>query len=278
MISSYYFWKWADNDLPGKPNQVFSALLRGELHPALQTFDAQPLESRLESFAAKRRNRGEEWNWQVHPSDNPTRTRFVFLAGPDLNDSKSLATSFWRALNGLKISGYDEQCGHVIHSLEPKLNCLLYGQDHQERHYDITSEEVPSLLRRIDRKADNPYAVLTDRRDYFVQCYSHERRFCVEWRENYDSNNFDDFAHWRASALERLKADREMAPRRHGHSDHDTLTFADTARIFQAFTQGDAKPSRYRWRSIKSQLARETTWRKKRKQAKQPRRKAASHD
>ena len=40
MISSYYLWKWADNDLPGKPNEVFSALIKGALHPALQTFNA----------------------------------------------------------------------------------------------------------------------------------------------------------------------------------------------------------------------------------------------
>jgi len=29
--ASYYFWKWADNDLPGRPLEVHAALLRGEL-------------------------------------------------------------------------------------------------------------------------------------------------------------------------------------------------------------------------------------------------------
>ncbi len=43
MIAEYYFWKWADNDLPGKPAEVYASLLRGEMHPALQTFDARPL-------------------------------------------------------------------------------------------------------------------------------------------------------------------------------------------------------------------------------------------
>jgi hypothetical protein len=43
MTGCYYFWKWADNDLPGRPVEVHAALLRGERHGALQCFDARPL-------------------------------------------------------------------------------------------------------------------------------------------------------------------------------------------------------------------------------------------
>ncbi len=261
--ASYYLWKWADNDLPGKPNDVFATLMRGELHPALQKFDAQPLLARLDELAATRRGLGEEWDWQVHPADDPTDARFVFLTGPHLNGSKDLAASFADAMNGLEISGYDERYGHVIHLLRAKLNCFLYGQNHQERHYDLTAEEVPVLLRRIDREAPDPFAVLEDRRHYFVQCYAHERHYCVEWREHYDTNNWDDFAHWRAYALKRLKARRKMPPPRRGRPDHDTLTFADTVRIFQAFVQGDPKPPRFRWRDIKPLLEQEEARRKK---------------
>ena len=268
MISSYYLWKWADNDLPGKPNQVFSTLLQGELHPALQTFNARPLLCRLETFAESRRELGEEWNWEVHPSDNPSDARFVFLTGPHLNDSKDRAASFSDAMVRLEISGYDEQYGHVIHLLQPKLNCFLYGQDYRERHYDITADEVPELLRRIDREDRDPFGVLEDRRHYFVQCCAHERRFCVEWRENYDTNNWDDFAHWRASIPKQPRAIREQLPTRHRHRDYDTLTFADTVRVFQAFVQGDPKPSRYRWRDIKPLLEREEARRKKRRSGK----------
>lgn len=263
MISSYYLWKWADNYLPGKPNEVFATLLRGELHPALQTFNARPLMRRLEAFAKSRRELDEEWNWQVQPSDNPAEARFVFLTGPNLNDSKDRGTNFEKAIKGLWISGYDEQCGHVIHSLKPKLNCFVYGQDHRERHYDITAEEVPVLLRRIDRKASNPYAILEDRRHYFVQCLARNRRFCAEWRENYDPNNWDNFKHWRAYDMERCRARRKMPLPRRGQPDHYTVTFADTVRIFQAFIQGDPKPPRYYWHDIRTRLEREEARRKK---------------
>ncbi|MCX6907953.1 MAG: hypothetical protein NTY01_07920, partial [Verrucomicrobia bacterium] len=75
--ASYYFWKWADNDLAGKPTEVFAALMRGELHPALQRFDARPLLRRLEKLAAADRKRGEEWEWQLHPQSSPENVRFV---------------------------------------------------------------------------------------------------------------------------------------------------------------------------------------------------------
>jgi hypothetical protein len=166
-------------------------------------------------------------------------------------------------MNGLGISGYDEQYGHVIHVLEPKLNCFLFGQDHRERHYDVSAEELPPLLRRVDGAMRHPFAVLENRRHYFVQCYAHKRRFCVEWRENYDTNNWDNFAHWRASIPKQPVAIRQHLPARHGHSGHDTLAFADTVRIFQAFLQSDPKPSRYRWRDIRPLLKRETARRKK---------------
>ena len=269
MISSYYLWKWADNDLPGKPNEVFSTLIKGELPPALQTFDAQPLLRRLESFAAARRELSEEWNWQVHPNRKPMAARFVFLTGPHLNDSKERKTSFEKAMQGLVISGYDEECGHIIHALKPKLNCLQYGQDHSERHYDITPDEVPSLLRRIDHTATDPYAILEDRRDYFVQCYAHKRRFCVEWRENYDPyNNWDNFSHWRAYNLKWVRARRHAAPVHRKRSDHDTLTFAETVNIFQAFLRDEPKPPRYHWRDFKPSLEREERRKKARSGAK----------
>ena len=263
MISSYYLWKWADNNLSGKPNEVFSKLIKGEMHPALQTFHGQPLLDRLESFADSRRKLGEEWNWQIHPDDNPMATRFVFLTGPHLNDSEDRARSFSDAMNGLDISGYDEQYGHIIHLLKPKLNVLLYGQDYRERHYDITVEEIPPLLRRVDRHARHPFAIVEDRRHYFVQCLAHERRFCVEWRENYDTNNWDNFKQWRASTTARVTAQRKLAPPQCGHRAHSTLTFAETVQIFQTFLRGESKPARYRWRDIRSLLERETARRKK---------------
>lgn len=245
MMASYYLWKWADNDLPGKPDQVFADLMRGKLHLALQTFDARRLLRRLEIFADKRRALGEEWNWQILPDRAPMTALFVFLSGPLLNGTEDRVRSFAKAMNGLDISGYDEQYGHVIPSLPPKTNCLLFGQDSRERYYELTAEELPTLLSHIDGSMRNPFAVLEDRRHYFVQCLAKKRRFYVEWRENYDTNNWDDFAHWRAWLP------KQACVR---WNDRDLLTFADTVKIFQTFLQGEPKPSRYFWHDIRPEL------------------------
>ena len=85
---SYYFWKWADNDLPGKPPDVWAALLRGELHPALQLFDARPLLNALEEAAAEARAVDEEWEWQVHPPASQEKVWFAFVTCPRVNISK----------------------------------------------------------------------------------------------------------------------------------------------------------------------------------------------
>ncbi|MDD5679608.1 MAG: hypothetical protein PHW60_16685 [Kiritimatiellae bacterium] len=254
MISSYYLWKWADNDLPGKPDQVFSALVRGKLHPALQAFDARRLLRCLETFADSRRALGEDWNWQVHPGRNPMATLFVFLSGPHLNDYEARVRSFAKAMNGLEISGYDEESGHIIPTLQPKTNCLLFGQDSRERYYELTADEVPPLLRHIDGAMRDPFAVLEDRRHYFVQCLAKKRRFFVEWRENYDTNNWNDFAHWRA-----------WLPKQ---AHRDLLTFAETVRIFQTFLRGEPKPSRYYWHDIRPELEKEDARRNKRRTTK----------
>src|SRR5580704_10772982 len=87
MQRSYYFWKWADNALPGKPPDVWAALLRGELHPALEVFDSLPLLKALQDSASQARVMGEEWEWEVNPPVAPEKARFVFVTCPYINAS-----------------------------------------------------------------------------------------------------------------------------------------------------------------------------------------------
>jgi len=256
MNASYYLWKWADNDLPGKPDEVFASLLRGSLHPALQSFDAQRLLDRLAAFAGERCRRGEEWTWQVYPTGDTRSAHFVFLTGSHFLDSKQSDGSLEKTLDGLGMSGYDEQDGHVIHFLRPKLNCLIYGQDRRVRYYDVTEAEIPMLLRQIDRRDANPYAILEDRRCYFVQCCAHERCFCVEWRENDDPLNRDGFGHWRASLPARTTPVIDTTGSDWISDRENTVRFADMVRIFQAFVRGEPKPAGYRWKDIRPSLER----------------------
>lgn len=271
--ASYYLWKWADNDLPGKPTEVFAALMRGELHPALQTFDARPVVGRLEKLAAAGRKRGEEWDWQVHPPESKESAKFVFLTCPQVPRRGQIRQAFIKHLFPLDVSGYDEQTGQLIEFLLPKLNCVIFGQWPDEELYDVTVDELPVLLRRIRPQEEDPYAILVNRRNHFVQCCAHDRRFCVEWRENHDFADLYKFDHWRAGypprsariaegrrittpdgeGEMRLK-DSELRPCNVKQHRQELLLFADTLRIFEAFLRGEPRPRQYHWRNISEEL------------------------
>jgi hypothetical protein len=255
MTGSYYFWKWADNDLPGRPVDVHAALLRGELHPALQTFDARPLLKKLNSAATRGRKRDEEWDWEVTPHDEPGQARFVFATCPLSKKTKAWAARCQREFFPLGLSGSDEQNGQIIPGLLPKLNVFIAGQLSDEPSYDIAVDDLPGLLRSIDPQKADPFAALEDRRSRFVQCYAHGPRFCVEWRENYDPGIWEKFDQWRAQDRGRLATldvpyDKDIAESK----DPDLLSYADTLRIFEAFLLGEPRPEQYHWMNINSWL------------------------
>src|ERR1700691_2948914 len=127
-VGSYYFWKWADNDLPGRPAEVHADLLRGEMHPALQTFDARPLLKKLKSAATRGRACDEEWDWEVTPCDAPEQARFVFVTCPLLNGSEARVRWFSDEFAPLGLSGFDDGGGRLIPCLPPKLNSFILGQ------------------------------------------------------------------------------------------------------------------------------------------------------
>jgi len=249
--ASYYFWKWADNDLPGRPVEVHAALLRGELHPALQPFDARPLLARLQEAAAEGRLLGEEWDWQAHPQASPENARFVFVTCPLINASKERVVRFWDRFLPLGLSGYDEQSGHLIPCLRPKLNCFITGQYPHEAAYDIAEDDLPFLLRRIRAGCPEPWGELLNPQNSVV-AIAEGRRYRVEWREVPEESTPERFTQWRARDQKRLQAlggkdDTQPLP---VDIDPDFITYADTLRIFQVFLRGESRPAQYLWRTI----------------------------
>jgi hypothetical protein len=256
MLRSYYFWKWADNDLPGKPPEVWAALLRGELHPALQLFDARPLLQALEDATTEARTAGEEWEWEVHPPASPAKARFVFVTCPQLNASKERVTKFIGRFAPLGVSGCDDEGGKLLPGLNPKLNYFVTGQlSDCDIIYDITGDELPFLLRRIRPGRPDPWGELWTGHAAVV-AVKESRRFRVEWREWPDEKVRSQFVQWRARDAKRLAAlggkdDIQKLPR---ETDPDFLTYADTLNIFQAFLRGESRPAQYHWRYINAKL------------------------
>ena len=148
----------------------------------------------------------------------------------------------------------------------PKLNEFQCGQWPGEMLYDIREDELPTFLKRIRPTQSNPYAVLSNRRGHFVQCYAHRRVFCVEWRRN-NPVDHRDFDHWRAQYPQVEPVEYRINPK-NGVSLHpkcELIRYADTLRIFKSFLRGEPLPDRYVWRDIKPLLSKKATSRQKSK-------------
>jgi len=269
-MSSYYLWKWADNNLPGPPDEVFSELLHGRMHPAIQAFDPASVIRRLEQVSAQGRLAGEEWDWQIQPSSSGRQVSFIFLTCPTVERYGRMRRRFCDSLLDLDISGYDEQRGQLMYCFCPKKNAWECGET-GEVFYDITEDDLPVLFRRIPTDGCDASAILEDRRNHFVQCEPLNRRFTVEWRENYDLADFSRFGQWRAGYYESTpRRPRLFVPSRFGHEvinrdcelvylkasekKHELIRYQDALRIFRAFLRGGPRPPQYRWQDIKDEL------------------------
>jgi len=269
MTSSYYLWKWAKNVLPGKPNEVYSDLLHGRMHPAIQAFDPAPVIRQLEQISAQGRSTGEEWDWQIHQEPAGKQAAFIFLTCPAVERYGQMRRRFCDWLLHLDITGYDEQRGQLMYCFCPKMSCWECG-DSDEIFYDIAEDDLPTLLRSIPRDASVSSAILENRQNHFVQCASFGRRFTVEWRENYDLADFSKFGQWRAGYFESTPGRQrlfvpacwesnrvkncELVPIQAGKRKHELILYRDTLRIFRAFLRGEPRPPEYRWQDIKDEL------------------------
>jgi hypothetical protein len=264
--ASYYLWKWADNNLPGKPNEVFAELLHGRMHPALQPFDAQRMLQDLQATAATRHALGEEWKWQVATANSVEHAHFLFLQCPMIPWYGSFREQFTKLVLPWGLSGYDEQRGNLIHCLLPKLNSFKLGGCRDEERFDIDEDDLPMLLGRVRPAQMYPWAELTNRNNHYVACYVRRSGFDVEWRENRNLADLTNYDHWRAGndkhlgttakpriVHERRVIDSEVYTVRMYHFKHEKLRYGDALRIFQAFLRGDQRPSHYHWRSIRQE-------------------------
>lgn len=270
MTSSYYLWKWADNDLPGQPNEVFSELLHGRMHPAIQTFDPTPVVRGLKRMSAQGRPTHEEWDWQIHQAPSGQQASFIFLTCPTIERYGQMRHRLYESFLGVDISGYDEQRGLLMYGSSPKISCWECGDSDDETTYDIAEDDLPILLRRIRPDTPISYAFLENRRGHFVTCAAFGRRFDVEWRGNYDLADNSKFGHWRAGYFAntpgrqrlfvpeycestRVK-DCVLVPLQAGKRKHELILYRDTLRIFRAFLRGGPRPPQYRWQDIKDEL------------------------
>ena len=267
-INTYYLWKWADNDLSGKPSEVFSRLLHGQMHPAIQSFDARPILRGLNGIAAKRRALGEEWDWQIQPDAAPNRAHFLFLRCPAIACCGGFGEYFIDLVeHQWGLSGYAEQKGSLIQGLPPKLNSFSLGDFFEEPQFDISESDLPALLGQIHPEARCPFAILSNRANHYVQCYVRRNGIQVEWHKCRHIDGAKDCLQWRAGyrnqrydkckpkfISEQRTVDGESRIIKFQQFPQEQLRFGDVLHIFQTFFCGAPRPTRYRWRNLKHEL------------------------
>ena len=265
QASTYYLWKWASNDLPGQPNEVFSELLRGHKHPALQTFDARPILQNLQSTAVIRHILGEEWEWQIMPAATPGHAHSIFIKCPNIPKIGGYCRQFAHLCYKWSLSGYDEQSGTIISCLLPKKNCFVIGWnlDDAEKKYDISEADLTELLRRLQ---PGDYAIFENQINHSVSCSACHNGFKVEWRAYLydsitDSSSSDqrgagywlpvgEMPQYRIVRQERVGRDWEWHTVRVKDVENENLRFDDVVFIFHAFLRGEPRPAQYQWRSM----------------------------
>jgi hypothetical protein len=240
MIANCFFWKWADNDLPGKPTDVCAALLRGELHPAVRPFDARPVIEAIESLPFEDLSiQRDEYKWDVNKASHSNQAQFVHFTYPRPFEAQKIYHLLANELLPLGICCFDESLGMLGDWFAPKINEFQLGfwpgDLPGEIVYDISSDELTALLNRIRGCPEKlePFAMLSDKRSHFVQCFGRKNGFFVEWGENHFVDGSRCFGIWKALA-----------------KSCEQLNYDDTLNIFQAFILRQPRPSQFQWRDF----------------------------
>jgi hypothetical protein len=249
--ATYFIWKWADNNLPGRPADVVADLCAGKCPPTIQAFDRRLACRRLAAVAGERRSAMTDLFISDPPvSDNHTSYIHVCDASPNF---RGLANKLLWAVWPMNLTLYDETHNRLLGL--PKRNVVESPADGRQ-FVDIQPGEVPTLLRALDQRWHLAAMTCYDRQGNMFQVWAHRHRFAVEWQVLPDR----DFSRHRIWIAGRTGAARRRArlgpPRRFLDLDSaEVLTMADAHRLWVRFLAGDQRPPQYEWREITDELS-----------------------
>lgn len=195
MTASYYFWKWADNDLPGPPEEVHASLLSGQMHPAIQSFDPRALVKQFEKDAARGLKKGEEWDWQIIWDQKPHHAKFVFLTIPEPPADGSEENLMSHRYLRKRVFGWSgEQQADFAGSL-PKQSVWMPGNGGRSV-WDPSVAQLSDLMNELTPSGEAGHAMLMNHKNDYIQVSAFRGRFTVEWREADYMKSWDAFEHW----------------------------------------------------------------------------------
>jgi len=250
MATTYYIWKWAKNDLPGKPSDIVARLCSGELPPTLQPFSPADTLGRLDDVADQRRT---EMSDMFIETKEPVGGRTAFICVCDhAQKSEWLRDKLLGAVWPDGLTLYDESANR-LEGL-PKLN-VVELPDHGKQLVDVERADIPALLATL---SDSPYLnafACYDRHGNMFQVWAEGERFAVEWQV-VPARNFRLHQIWVAGRLEQAKR-RTRLGSRPDLFNNEILGMADAQRLWEAFLGSAERPDDYLWRDITHDLPKE---------------------
>ena len=249
MPAAYYIWKWADNDLPGRPADMVALLCAGELPGALQPFSFKQVFGRLARVANQRRTEMGELMIEAQGQRNG-RASFIHLCDP-ASGSPWLANKLLWAVWKTGLTLYDESANRLVGL--PKRNVVEPSWDRQM--VDIEAADIPVLLRGPGDGGKLGAAACYDRHGNMLQVWMHRRRFVVEWQILPDK----DFSRHRIWVAGKPPASlRRVCLGQPSHSldvfRHEILGMADAHRLWVTFLSGAVRPEGWLWREVTQEL------------------------
>jgi hypothetical protein len=235
--TTFTIWKWADNDLPGKPNEVFATLMSGRMHPALQPFDACPILRRIEGLALRDRRQGKEWDWQVQPDKETGATRFLHVTAPTGRYPGLPCESLGETVYRRGLVAYDEHLGRLAYG-GPKRFCLEFSS--RPWAYDFEEADLPVLVRQLyARHGSHHGALVNHRQDFLGICMDDGCYHNIEWRR-YIGRVEGPFEQWQACS--------KRTPT--GTRGKYRLRFSEVLAIARSFYRQEPRSTVCRWRDI----------------------------
>ena len=243
MPATYYIWKWADNDLPGKPTEIVSQLCAGQLPPALQPFSPKNILGRLAKVADQRRNEMSELLIEAKQQPNG-QAAFIQLCDPS-SDSPWLADKLLWAVWLADLTLYCESNNRLVGL--PKRN-VVEVPDESRQLVDIGPADIPALLHTLGDRQHLAAVACYDRNGNMFQAWSHRQRYAVEWQILPDR----DFSRHRIWVAGKPTTGQRRARlgSRHDLFANEILTMADVQKLWTEFLSNATQPANHVWREI----------------------------
>jgi hypothetical protein len=247
MPATYYIWKWADNNLPGKPTEIVAQLCAGEMPEALQPFSPKNILGRLAEVADKRRNEMSELLIEVEKQPNGDAS-FIHLSDPAA-DSPWLADKLLWAVWKTGLTLYDEINNRLVGL--PKRN-VVEVPDRGQQLVDIAPSDIPELLHALGDCPHLNALACYDRHGNMFQVWAHQRRFATEW-QILPEQDFNLHQIWVAGKPVPSQRHARFG-RRLDLFDNEILRMVDAQRLWVAFLAGADRPATCLWREITQEL------------------------